>query len=47
MKYFKKIIGERLYLSPMNPEDAETYVKWLSDSVDSDTILEEAEAFVI
>ena len=23
------------------------YVKWLSDSVDSDTILEEAEAFVI
>lgn len=23
------------------------YVKWLSDSVDSDTILEEAEAFVV
>lgn len=23
------------------------YIKWLSDSVDSDTILEEAEAFVI
>lgn len=23
------------------------YVKWLSDSVDSDTILEEAEAFII
>ena len=31
MKYFKKIVGERLYLSPMNVEDAETYVKWLSD----------------
>ena len=31
MKYFKKIVGERLYLSPMNVEDAETYVKWLND----------------
>ena len=30
MKYFKKIVGERLYLSPMNVEDAETYVRWLS-----------------
>lgn len=30
MKYFKKLIGERVYLSPMNIEDAETYVKWLS-----------------
>lgn len=31
MKYFKKIIGERLYLSPVNPEDAETYTKWVND----------------
>ena len=31
MKYFKKIVGERLYLSPMNVEDAETYVNWLSN----------------
>lgn len=31
MKYFKKIVGERIYLSPMNLEDAETYVKWLND----------------
>ena len=30
MKYFKKIVGERLYLSPMNVEDAETYVNWLN-----------------
>jgi len=31
MKYFRKLIGDRIYLSPMQAEDAETYVKWLSD----------------
>ena len=31
MKYFKKLIGKRIYLSPMNVEDTETYVKWLND----------------
>ena len=31
MKYFKKLIGDRLYLSPRSIEDAETYVKWLND----------------
>ena len=31
MKYFKKIEGERVYLSPMNIEDAEIYTKWLND----------------
>jgi RimJ/RimL family protein N-acetyltransferase len=31
MKYYKKIVGERVYLSPMNVEDAEIYVKWLND----------------
>lgn len=31
MKYFKKMIGKRCYLSPMNPEDAEKYVAWLND----------------
>jgi RimJ/RimL family protein N-acetyltransferase len=33
MRYFSKITGERLYLSPMNPEDAEQYTKWLNDPV--------------
>jgi len=28
MKYFKKLIGERIYLSPLNIEDAEKYVEW-------------------
>ncbi|BCN32144.1 GNAT family N-acetyltransferase [Anaeromicropila herbilytica] len=31
MKYFKKLVGEHIYLSPMNVEDAATYVKWLND----------------
>ncbi|MEA4824314.1 MAG: GNAT family protein [Clostridiaceae bacterium] len=31
MRYFKKIIGERIYLSPMNTDDAEIYTKWLND----------------
>ncbi|MCL2004307.1 MAG: GNAT family N-acetyltransferase [Oscillospiraceae bacterium] len=31
MRYFPKITGERLYLSPMNPDDAEIYTKWLND----------------
>jgi len=31
MKYFKKIVGERIYLSPINIDDAEIYTKWLND----------------
>ncbi|MDR0817985.1 MAG: GNAT family N-acetyltransferase, partial [Oscillospiraceae bacterium] len=31
MRYFRKITGERVYLSPINPDDAETYTKWLND----------------
>jgi len=31
MKYYKKIIGERIYLSPINKDDAEIYTKWLND----------------
>ncbi len=38
MRYFKKLIGKRLYLSPMNIEDAETYVKWLNDKRVTDGI---------
>ena len=33
MKYFKKIEGEKVYLSPMNLEDIEKYVKWMNDLV--------------
>lgn len=31
MKYFKKIVGEKVYLSPINEEDVEIYVKWMND----------------
>lgn len=31
MKYFKKLVGERIYLSSMNIEDAEKYVEWMND----------------
>ncbi|MCL2299040.1 MAG: GNAT family N-acetyltransferase [Firmicutes bacterium] len=31
MPYFEKIPGERIYLSPIDPDDLETYVKWLND----------------
>lgn len=31
MKYFRKMVGERLYLAPINPDDGVTFVKWLND----------------
>ena len=31
MKYFKKLEGEKVYLSPINQEDYEIYVKWLNN----------------
>ncbi len=31
MKYFKKLIGDNIYLSPVNPDDFELYTKWLND----------------
>lgn len=32
MKYFEKIKGKRIYLSPVSLEDAEIYTKWLNDT---------------
>lgn len=31
MKYFKKIVGEKVYLSPRSIEDAEIYTKWMNN----------------
>ena len=31
MKYYKKLVGDRIYLSPVNIEDAEKYVEWFCD----------------
>lgn len=29
--YYKKLVGENVYLSPMNPDDVEKFLVWLSD----------------
>lgn len=31
MKYFKKIVGNKVYLSPINSDDYLKYVEWLND----------------
>jgi RimJ/RimL family protein N-acetyltransferase len=31
MKYFPKVVGERIYLSPISLEDVERYTAWLND----------------
>ncbi len=31
MPYYRKLTGERVYLSPVSTEDAETYVRWMND----------------
>lgn len=31
MKYFKKIVGERIYLSPRSIEDVEKFTEWMND----------------
>ena len=38
MKYFKKIVGERIYLSPRNVEDVEIFTEWLNDFYVTDYI---------
>lgn len=31
MKYFKKLVGERIYLSPRRMEDVEKFTEWMND----------------
>ena len=31
MKYFKKLVGERIYLSPRNAEDVVQFTEWMND----------------
>lgn len=38
MKYFRKIEGERVYLSPINKDDVNIYTKWMNDSSVTDGI---------
>ena len=38
MKYFQKLKGERVYLSPVSPDDYEEYTKWMNDYKITDNI---------
>lgn len=38
MKYFKKLVGERIYLSPRSLEDAEIFTEWMNDFCVTDYI---------
>ncbi len=38
MKYFKKLLGDRIYLSPRNSEDVELFTEWLNDFETTDYI---------
>ena len=31
MKYYKKLVGEKCYLSPISIEDADQYCEWLNN----------------
>ena len=33
MKYYKKLIGEKIYLSPIHSDDAEKYVEWIEGEI--------------
>ena len=37
-KYFKKLVGEKIYLSPRSTEDVEIYTRWLNDFETTDYI---------
>ena len=38
MKYFKKLVGERIYLSPRNSSDVEKFTEWFNDFETTDYI---------
>ena len=38
MKYYKKIVGDRIYLSPRNSQDYEIFAEWLNDPQVADYI---------
>ncbi len=38
MKYFKKLVGDKVYLAPMMMENLEKYVEWMNDFETTDYI---------
>lgn len=47
MKYFKKLIGDRIYLSPRTSEDAEIFTEWLNDFETTDYIGQSAKMYTL
>lgn len=37
-KYFKKLVGDHIYLSPIHLEDVELYTRWMNDFATTDYI---------
>jgi len=31
MKYYRKLVGDKVYLSPVNLEDSDKYTEWIND----------------
>lgn len=42
MKFFKKLVGDNIYLSPRSPEGAEKFTEWLNDFKVTDFIQKSA-----
>ena len=38
MKYFKRLKGKNIYLSPVNPDDYLIFTEWLNDQTDPESI---------
>ena len=47
MKYFKRIVGDRIYLSPRNSEDYEIFTEWLNDFETTDYLGRSAQLYTL
>ena len=47
MRYFKKISGERIYLSPVNIDDAPVFTKWMNDEAVSGNLEQYSQNFSV
>lgn len=45
--YFKKLVGERIYLSPVCVEDVEKYTKWMNDFETTDYVGQSTKIYTI
>ena len=45
--YYKKLVGEHIYLSPVCVEDVENYTRWLNDFETTDYIGQSTKIYTI